>query len=75
MLFKLFPILNTNTIKKNVIGVFGIHFKRDHYFSSNLPGLLVTIDKLFEKVKTVFEKLEHTVKQSEPSDLFCTVKL
>ena len=31
-----------------------------------------SMDLLFEKATIAFDKLEHTVKQSEPSDLFCT---
>ncbi len=41
-------------------------------FSSNLPSLLGSMDLLFEKATIAFDKLEHTVKQSAPSDLFCT---
>ena len=41
-------------------------------FFSNLPALLGSMDLLFEKATIAFDKLEHTVKQSEPSDLFCT---
>ena len=41
-------------------------------FSSNLPALMGSMDLLFEKATIAFDKLEHTVKQSEPSDLFCT---
>jgi transcription-repair coupling factor (superfamily II helicase) len=40
--------------------------------SSNLPALLGTLDLLFEKATMAFDKLEHDVKQIEPSDLFCT---
>ena len=31
-----------------------------------------SMDLLFEKATIAFDKLEHTVIQSEPSDLFCT---
>ncbi len=41
-------------------------------FSSNLPALMGSMDLLFEKATIAFDKLEHTVIQSEPSDLFCT---
>ncbi|MGB1371022.1 MAG: transcription-repair coupling factor [Flavobacteriaceae bacterium] len=46
--------------------------KKTIIFSSNLPALMGSMDLLFEKATIAFDKLEHTVKQSEPSDLFCT---
>ena len=46
--------------------------KDTRVFASALPGLLETMNQLFEKAKTVFETLDTEVQYSQPSDLFCT---
>ena len=44
-------------------------------YSDSLEGLYSRIDLLFEKALQTFEKLDATVKRSQPEDLFCQSSL
>jgi len=46
--------------------------KDTRVFASALPGLLETMNQLFEKAIIAFETLDTEVQYSQPTDLFCT---
>ena len=69
---QIIPNIEHKHHKEKRIGFLEYISKETIIFSSNLPALMGSMDLLFEKATTAFDKLEHTVKQSEPSDLFCT---
>jgi transcription-repair coupling factor (superfamily II helicase) len=69
---QIIPNIEHKHHKEKRIGFLEYISKETIIFSSNLPALMGSMDLLFEKATIAFDKLEHTVKQSEPSDLFCT---